>query len=131
MLWIFILGIMGFSFSARYSKIKSIDYSHMFPAKSKYAATVENVRVMSLNNDYAVYQQNKMASYFLNWEISKNTLETPDYYQAVILVDHSFQKDAPDVIIDPADIMRPFFNRLPQWQREYKREGELYKRKKP
>ena len=86
---------------------------------------------MTLANDYSIYKNNKMASYFLNWDLSQSVLESPNYYENVILVDDSFRNDAPEIIIDPQDKMKPYFERLPEWRHRYKREGELYKKVKP
>jgi hypothetical protein len=45
------------------------------------------------------------------------------------LVQDSFEKDKPDIIIDEKDLMKKFFERLPEVKKEYERSGFIYIKK--
>jgi len=70
-----------------------------------------------------------MASYFLNWNLSNEIFELHDYFKDLIWINESFQKDLPDVIIDDKNRMRKIFSRLPQIERKYQRNGNVYELK--
>jgi hypothetical protein len=128
MLWILIIGLISMSWAARTERIKAIDYLALFPSASPYQSTIKGKRILVLDEDLGIYAQNKMASYFLNWNLSKEVFEHPEFFGNIVLIDQSFQKDAPDVIIDRNDLMKNVFDRIPRLKPLYKREGELYRR---
>jgi hypothetical protein len=128
MLWILIIGLVTVGWAARTGRIKSIDYTALFPKESAHQSTIREKRILVLDDDLGIYSQNKMASYFLNWGLAKSVFEHPDYFENSVLIDQSFQKDAPDVIIDKDDLMKNVLERIPRLKLQYKREGGVYKR---
>jgi hypothetical protein len=48
----------------------------------------------------------------------------------VLLLQLSFEKDAPELIIDKNGLMEPFFQKIPKWKMQYVRDGVYYKRVK-
>ncbi len=126
MLWVLIIGLVTMSWAARTGRIKAIDYTGLFPYKSTYQSVIKDKRVLVLGDDLGIYNQNRLASCFLNWNLSKDIFEHPDYFQNIILIDQSFQKDAPDVIIDKGDLMKQVLERIPRLKAQYKRERDLY-----
>jgi len=82
-----------------------------------------------LGDDPGIYKNNRAASYFLNWNLSKEIFEQPGYYENVILVENSFEKDMPDIIIDERDRLEQFFIRLPTLKAHYEKAGYIYLRK--
>ena len=128
MLLIFLVGILGISMLARYHKIQSITYDRLLVSESPYCADVKNERVMVITDDIGIYKQNRLAGFFLDWRLSREILERPDYYENVILVNDAFQLDPPDVIVDPQNLMKQFFERIPSLGVMYKREGTLYRK---
>jgi hypothetical protein len=126
MLWVLIIGLVTMSWASRTGKIKAIDYVGLFPNTSAYQSIIKDKRVLVLGDDLGIYNQNKLANSFLNWNLSKEIFEHPDYFQNAILIDQSFQKDAPDVIIDKGDLMKQVFERIPRLKAQYKREEGLY-----
>lgn len=125
MLWIFIIGIPLIAWAGKNGKIKPIDTSGlMLPPE---ASSPIHKRIVILDNQLPIYQNNHFAGFFLNPELSKEIWQNPDIYENVILMNSIFEKDAPEVIIDPQDWMKPFLNRLPKWKKEYVREGIYYK----
>lgn len=116
--WIFLLGIVMVNHLARFDKIESIDYHHLFVGKSP-VPDVSDKKVLLLDDNLSVYQNNSIGTSFLNWGLSKEFLNEPDYYDNVIRVNQSFQDDFPDVIIDPNNLMKGFFNRIPAIAGQY------------
>ena len=129
MMWIFLLSTIGISTASRLNKIKSIDYSGLFVRDSKYKSFIKGKKILVLGHDYAIYENNRAASYFLNWSLSKEIFENPEYYESVILVQNSFECDMPDIIIDENGWMKKFFLRLPVLNAQYEKSGLIYVRK--
>ena len=130
MLWIFIIGIVGISFAARAKRINKIDYTNMLVKNSNREIKIEGKRILMLSDDLRYYQNNKMASYFLNWNLSGDIFELHHYFKDLIWINESFQKDPPDVIVDDKNRMKKIFSRLPQIEKKYHRNGNVYELKK-
>src|SRR5260221_6607342 len=130
MLWVFIIGIVGVSFAARAKKLNKIDYTNMLVKNSNREIKIEGKRILMLSDDLRYYQNNKMASYFLNWNLSGDIFELHHYFKDLIWINESFQKDSPDVIVDDKNRMKKIFSRLPQIEKKYQRNGNVYELKK-
>jgi hypothetical protein len=126
MLWTFIVGIIATSYLARYNKISSIDYSGLFFKESKYINQVKGKKVLVLDAEWGLYRENKLATYFYDWSLSKDCFENPDYLENVVLVDQSFTHDAPEVIVDTKNLMEKVMLRNPRLKSKYIRNGDLY-----
>lgn len=126
MLWIFLISLVSMNLLTRYSRIKSVNFEAMFPKASPYEKTVKGKRVMVLGDYVGIYSQNELAGYFPDWSLSRNIFEQPDYYENILLIDEAFEIDPPEIIIDPNDLMKKIFERIPRIKPMYKREGELY-----
>ena len=129
MLFIFLISLLLINLLARYDKIGNIEYTRLFPKLSPYINGVFDKRVMVLSDDIGIYQKNKLAGSFLDWKLSREIFEEPDYYEHVLLVDKAIKMDPPDRIIDPNNLMNNFFERIPELQTRYKRDGVIYIRK--
>lgn len=129
MVWLFLLSTIGVSTAARLNKIKSIDYTDLFVKASKYKSFIKKKKILVVGDDYAIYENNQAVSHFLNWSLSKEIFETPEYFESVILVQDSFERDMPDIIIDEHGWMEKFFLRLPALSAQYEKSGFLYVRK--
>lgn len=126
MLWLFIIGLLGVNLLSKNGRLKNIDYSALFPKESKYTSAIKNRSVMMLTEDLSIFKENKLAGYFLDWRLAQNVFKQPDLYENVILVAKAFQKNPPDVIVDPNDLMKNYFERIPALKAKYKKEGEFY-----
>ncbi len=127
MMWIFLLSIVGISTAARKGKIKSIDNKNLFVKESKYE--IKDKRVLVLGDDWGILNSNKPTSYFLNWDLSKEYFEQPDYFENIILIQESFEKTMPDIIIDETGLMENVFKKLPSLKAQYEKSGFIYQRK--
>ncbi len=126
MLWILIGGLIATSYLARYQKINSIDYTGLFFKESSYNDQVKGKKVLVLGTDWGLYEENKMASYFYDWSLSKDYFENPDYFENVVLIDQAFSQDAPEIIVDKNNLMERVMLRNPRLKQNYVRKGDLY-----
>jgi hypothetical protein len=129
MMWIFLISTIGISTASRLNKIKPVDYTRLYAKPSKYESFIKGQRVLILGDDLGIYKNNKASSYFLNWGLSKKIIQDPDYFENIILVQDSFEKDKPDVIIDEKGLMEKIFVRLPALKAQYERSGFIYLKK--
>jgi hypothetical protein len=129
MIWILLLSTIGIGTASRLNRIGSVDYTGLFVKTSKYKSFIREKKILVVGDDLAIYENNRAASYFLNWELSKFFFETPEYYESVILVQDSFERDMPDIIIDENGWMEKFFLRLPALKARYEKAGFLYVRR--
>ena len=127
MLWIFLAGLLGVNLLARDGKLSGIDYRELFPKNSPYSSTVKDKRVMVLTHDVGIYEENKLAGFFLDWELSELVFKESDVYENVLLVSSSIRQNPPEVIIDPHDLMKNYFERIPSLKALYHREGVFYR----
>lgn len=128
MLWIFILGILTVSSLAVRNKWVPVDYSRLFVASSNIKESGK--KIMVLTDDLTPFLQNRPAGIFLDWSLAKPVLNDPQFYQHVLAVADAFQKDAPDLVIDPENKLVTFMPFLPEIQRKYRLEGSVYRRMK-
>jgi hypothetical protein len=123
-LWIYAGGVVTISLLARYEKIPSVDYSRLWVTISPRTALVHDKKILTLTDDPSLYQTNTPASFFLDWELSKEVFEKTDVIENILLLDRSFKNQLPEVIIDPQNYMSAVISRLPYLQGKYKRVGE-------
>jgi hypothetical protein len=70
-----------------------------------------------------------MAGYFLDWDLSRTVIESPDVYDNVILLNKALEDDTPDLIIDPENKLGPMLERLPKWKEQYIWQNGRYARR--
>jgi hypothetical protein len=128
MLWVFLISLVSMSLLTRYGRIKSVNFEALFPRTSPYEKTITNKKIMVLTDDPGIYHQNKLAGYFPDWSLSKTIFQEPDYFDNILLINDAFEKDPPEIIIDPKDVMKKIFERIPRIKPMYKREAALYRR---
>lgn len=128
MLLIFMAGLLSINLLTRLGEVRNVNYAGLFPNESPYGAQIAGERLMVLTDDLGLYQKNRLAGYFLDWSLSKETFEQPDYYENVLLVDRAFKTDPPDCIIDPSHLMEKYLEKIPAVRQRYCRDGILYRR---
>jgi hypothetical protein len=106
--------------------IKGVNYVALFPEEKP--ALAYGKKVMVLGDNKSIYQNNSLAGYFLNWDLSRVVFEEPDYYDHLTTIDKSFESDPPDVIVDEKNLMMPVFERIPKLKLKYRMEGNLYRK---
>jgi hypothetical protein len=126
--WTLLIGIVTVAYLGRYNKLASVSYADLIVKESQLAQVARGKKVLVLTDDLSVYKNNTFSSFFLNWNLSREILEQPDYYDHVIKVHEAFRRDAPDVIIDPHDLMKKFFEKIPALRSQYRAAPEGYVR---
>ncbi|TRX50447.1 hypothetical protein FNH22_25750 [Fulvivirga sp. M361] len=69
-------------------------------------------KILVLGKDISPYRHAKMATPFLNWDISKSIFQNPDYYDNLSLIFKGFNDDMPELIIDKHAVMPVVFERI-------------------
>lgn len=124
MLLLLLTATLTLSFIGRNGAVKSIDYSKFF-SRVAYPE-IKGKKVLLLESNNGVFLQNRLGSFFLNWKLSKVIFEESHYFQNLSLIERSFQENTPDVIVDPSDLMKPIFERLPKRKQQYRKNGTVY-----
>jgi hypothetical protein len=122
-----ILSIVGIATASTFGKMPGVNYKSLF-VNSTNDVKIKDKKILVIKDEISYYQSNKLAGYFLDWQLSKDVFDQPDYYENLILVRRMFDNDAPEIIIDPTDKMKAYFNRMPDVANRYKREGDNYTR---
>jgi len=117
--WILLVGIVSVSYLARYNQIGDVQYKNLLVGENTYK-DVRNKKVLMLGDNFNIYQDNTLATPFLEWRLARDFFEHPDYYENVIRVDKAFKQNPPEVIIDQKDLMKGFFDRIPSLKNSYK-----------
>ncbi|MBX2961359.1 MAG: hypothetical protein KF687_02535 [Cyclobacteriaceae bacterium] len=115
--WVLLIGIVTAMYLARYNKISSIDYSGLVVPVQKGSPT--NKKVLLLDDRPELFLNNRISPPFINWTLTREILGAPDFYENVLLVNRLFEKDPPELIIDPENRMEKFFTRLPDLKNRY------------
>lgn len=80
--------------------------------------------VLILGNDIGVYTEYRLATPFLNWNLSESYFRDMQSYESVCLLDRYFSKELPEMIIDPNAVMKEVFYRLPLVSNKYEEKGK-------
>ena len=92
---------------------------------------IRNQQVLIIGEDLSAYRQNRLATPYLNWDLSKYDLKNLDNYEAVINVFNHFRNDPPDYIVDREKVVGKLFQRAPALGAQYEPTAvaDVYKRK--
>lgn len=93
--------------------------------------TIRNQRILIIGEDLSAYRYNRLATPYLNWDLSKYDLKNLDNYEAVINIFDHFRKDPPDYILDRENVVEKLFQRAPALANQYEKTAiaDVYKRK--
>jgi hypothetical protein len=127
-LWTLLIAIVAVAYLARYNKIKQIQYDKLIVNQAPH--TIKGKRILVLDHQPELFIDNKLATSFYEWSVCQSIFEQPDYYDHVLMVNRSFENDLPEVIVDPKNLMKSFFERIPALEAKYERSSEGYKLKK-
>jgi hypothetical protein len=123
-LWMLLLSIVSISYLARYNKLENVDYSALRVPKTK--SEITDKRILVLDHDLEIYKDNRSATPFVNWTLSKEIFESADYYENVVEVSRGIKEDQPDLIRDKDDLLKPFLARIPELREMYTKNGIYY-----
>jgi len=105
-LWTLLIGIVTVAYLARYDKIGYIQYKDLIVNDN--LGSVHGKRILVLKDQPEKFVNNHLAAAFYEWKLCRPIFEEPDYYQNVQIVDELFERDLPEEIIDPNNLMEGF-----------------------
>lgn len=123
--WLFLIAIVGLSYSERYRGLGQSAYNTYVLKAPEHSRS----RILVLSENIYQYQNNVMATPFLNWQLSQKIFSGPEYYQNVVTVYNGIKSDPPDLIIDPSNAFEPFLNKIPEFRQDYIKSPEGYVRR--
>lgn len=80
--------------------------------------------VLVFGTDYSYYHENKLATPFLNTDLSKRVFGNTSEYGAVLFLYKSFAQEPPQVIIGGDSILTDLFKRMPALARKYEKQPQ-------
>ncbi len=125
-LWVFLVGVLSINYLSFSNRRGVIDYSGLFPPPSPHAVAVQGKKVMVLGDDPAIYRNNQLGGYLLNWKMAEELVTDTDDYRNVLKLDRLFSTHPPDVIVDPNNLFPQIINRIPSLKTKYRKDNELY-----
>lgn len=114
---VLMIGIVTMAYLTRYEKISAISYRDLFVTEK--INPIKEKKILVLSDEVVAFQDNELGSSFYEWALCEPIFRNPDYYENLLQVHHAFEKEKPEVIIDPENLMPGFFNRLPQLKAQY------------
>lgn len=126
-IWIMFVGIVSIAYLARFNKLAWVDYEKLLVATGPGELTGK--RILVLDDSLDPYRNNFLATPFLDWTLSRDIFQHPEYYENVTQVYRSFKNDPPDIVIDQHHLLDNFLHRMPEVRSHYVREGNRYVRK--
>jgi hypothetical protein len=121
------VGVITLAYLTRYNKIPQISYSDLRVKEN--TLPVKNKKIVVLGDKPSAFRDNTLGTSFYNWELSAPVFRNPDYYENLLLVHRLFEKEKPEVIVDPENLMAGFFEKLPQLKEQYVQSPEGYRLK--
>jgi hypothetical protein len=122
--WVLLLGIIGTMYLSRYHKLRAVDYSRLLIGSS--SVPFSDKRVLVLEDNPVALLNNTSSPAFLDWDLSKKIFDEPTVYENVLLVNRLFEKDPPEIVLDPENRMEGFFERIPRLKSRYQKSGQGY-----
>jgi hypothetical protein len=121
--WILLIGVITMSYLARYNKFDSVKYERLLITSSP---SLENKKMLVLEKDISWFTKNRLATPYLNWRLSEEVFTQPEFYEHITAVYHAFKNDPPDIVLDRNNLLKPFFERMPEIKKQYVKKGEFY-----
>lgn len=126
MLWLFLSGTLTVAVMSNSGKIPSVSYSKNYP--NTIQSDFTNKKMLVLTDAPEHFKQNSCGGFFPEWALCEELFREPGYYEHVEILNQAFQKNPPDLIIDPADLMPGVFHYLPDFESDYQKSGDRYVR---
>lgn len=118
-IWILLNGVVALNYFTRYNTLSAVRYDRLTVHQSKNASHLQGKKVLMLDDNPGIYLSNKAGSVFLNWDLTREIFEHPEYYENVVRVNKALAENSPDVIIDPQNLFRGYLERIPSLKEKY------------
>jgi hypothetical protein len=133
-LWVTALLVLLISYGVVYGvgfKRKPISFEKMKVKEDSLLTQLSPLRdskILVLGDNTSLYKNNKIATPYYNWTLSRRHFSDLDNYRNLSSIYGNFLKDMPDVIIDEQGIGTYLFYKIPLLGKEYRKEGNVYRR---
>ncbi len=117
-IWFLLLGLLAMNYASRSGYVESVNY-HTLNVPESRDKGFEGKRILVLSDDLSYFMNSKLATPFLNWELSRKIFTNADYYENVVQIYKGLEKDPPEYIVDPEQHMKIFFERSPEMKKKY------------
>lgn len=98
--------------------------------ETPYDEQVRGKKTLVLGDQLSMYQEAQLATPYLDWQLSKRSLSSVDYFENLTQIYNNFSKDMPEVIVDLENIMPQLQDRIPLLEASYQKQpgnnGQLY-----
>ena len=124
-LLVILLPLNGYVFLFNFFSVNQIAHTEaMLVHPTAYDALVAGKKVLVLGDDISIYRPAKLATPYLNWQLSSQQLTRVDYFDNLSEVYTNFTADMPDLIIDPSSLMPSISERIPVIKNTYRKGAE-------
>jgi hypothetical protein len=125
--WVFVVGTIGINSFSVARTTTLVDFSSLVVNEAK-SVDMANKKILVLSDNLMPYVSGQPSAFFLEWKLFRPVFEQPDLYKHIVLVAESFEKDAPDIIFDPENLMPGILKYLPDVEAKYRKEADRYVR---
>lgn len=101
------------------------NFNNQYTTGSRWSVEFENRKILNLSDDINVFIDNKCATGFLNFDISKHILSDLNSYQSISCISILLEKDLPEIIIDDQNLMPAIFEKIPSLSSKYLKDVRL------
>ena len=96
---------------------KNLNYDKLLVQESKLK--IRGKKVLNLSTSIEDYRFASLATPYLNWQLTKNQIAKPQYFDNITSIQKNFNSDLPEVIIDREGFMIKIFDYLPELKAKY------------
>ncbi|MEK6479541.1 hypothetical protein WJR50_18495 [Catalinimonas sp. 4WD22] len=119
-LFAIVLVFNGYAFLYGFFSLHSIfNISNLMVQETPYDDEVRGKKILVLGDQLSIYREATLATPYLDWQISKRSLSSVDYFENLTEVYHNFSQDMPEVIIDLESVMPQLQSRIPLLENAY------------
>lgn len=97
-----------------------VSFEKLFVHEHKYKSLVQGKKVWYIGDDLSIYDEAKLATPYLDWQLSSSHLQQVDYYDILEKVYLNISNDQPEVIIDEKGVIEKLFEKMPIISRNYR-----------
>lgn len=98
---------------------------------SPYKKYVVDKKIVVFGDDLSIYNDASLGTPFLDWQLSKETLTNPDYYENATKIYSGFVNDPPELIVDLENLMPGLQKRIVFLEENYEKVNvNIYRLKK-
>lgn len=122
--WMLLLGILTTSTLTMKGYFENASYQPLLvqPEAKKFTGS----SLLILDEHQTQYQYLPLANGFSEWRLCEPVFKNPNRYANIVLVHDQFTLHQPAVIVDPHNLMQPFFTFLPALEKDYVKQGAYY-----